>query len=67
MVDIKIEQRINLKFPVKLKKSPTECLQMLKEVFGDNIFMSVREFFNVTNDFLKVGQRSKMMNVPVDL
>lgn len=36
MVSVKIEQRINLKFLVKLKKSATECYQLLKEVFGDN-------------------------------
>jgi hypothetical protein len=33
---MKIEQRINLKFLVKLKKkTPTECFQLLKEVYDD--------------------------------
>lgn len=35
MANEKIEQRINLKFLVKLKKTPTECLQLLKEVYED--------------------------------
>jgi hypothetical protein len=35
---MKIEQRINLKFLVKLKKkTPTECFQLLKEMYGDNV------------------------------
>lgn len=44
MVNIKVEQRINLKFLVKLKKSPTECFQILKEVFGDNAMSRARVF-----------------------
>jgi hypothetical protein len=42
---MKIEQRINLKFPVKLtKKTPTECFQLLKEVYGDNVMSRTRVF-----------------------
>ena len=44
MVSVKIEQRINLKFLVKLKKSATECYQLLKEVFGDNTLSRTRVF-----------------------
>jgi histone-lysine N-methyltransferase SETMAR len=44
MVNIKVEQRINIKFLVKLKKSPTECFEMLKEVFGDNYMSCARVF-----------------------
>ena len=44
MVNVKVEQRINLKFLVKLKKSPMECFQMLKEVFGDNAMSRARVF-----------------------
>ena len=33
-----IEQRVNLKFLVKLKKSsPTEYIKFLKDVYGDNL------------------------------
>jgi hypothetical protein len=39
---MKIEQRINLKFLVKLKKTPTECFQLLKEVYGDNVTSRAR-------------------------
>nr|CAH7718403.1 unnamed protein product [Callosobruchus chinensis] len=41
---LKIEQRINLKFLVKLGKSPSECFQLLKEVFGDNCMSRTRVF-----------------------
>ena len=30
-----LDQRINLKFLVKLKKTPTESLKMLQEAYGD--------------------------------
>jgi hypothetical protein len=42
---VKIEQRINLKFLVKLKKKTlTECFQVLKEVYDDNIMPCTRVF-----------------------
>jgi hypothetical protein len=42
---MKIEQRINLKCLVKLKKkTPTECFQLLKEVYGDNAISCTRVF-----------------------
>ena len=31
-----VEQRINLKFLVRLGKTPTETLQLLQEVYGDD-------------------------------
>jgi ribosome-binding protein aMBF1 (putative translation factor) len=34
---MKIEQRINLKFIVKLRKTPTECFRLLKDVYSDNV------------------------------
>ena len=34
--DKKQEQRINLKFLVKLKKTPTEYYKLLQEAYGDN-------------------------------
>ena len=36
MCDKKHEQRINVKFLVKLKKTPTECYKLLKEAYGEN-------------------------------
>lgn len=44
MCDEKQEQRINLKFLVKLKKSPTECYKLLQEVYGDNALSRARVF-----------------------
>jgi hypothetical protein len=42
---IKIEQHINLKFPVKLKnKNPTECFKLLKKVYVDNVTSRTRVF-----------------------
>ena len=31
-----VEQRINLKFLVRLRKTPTEALKLLQEVYGDD-------------------------------
>ena len=42
MVSLRIEQRVILKFLVKLKKSRMECLQMLTKVFGDNAMSRAR-------------------------
>jgi hypothetical protein len=45
MTAMKIEQRINLKFLMKLKKeTPTECFQLLKEVYSDNVMSRMRLF-----------------------
>jgi hypothetical protein len=41
---MKMKQRINLKFLVKLKQTPTECFQLLKEVYGDNVTSYTRVF-----------------------
>ena len=39
-----MEQRINLKFLVKLSKSPTECFKLLKEVYGKDVTSKPRVF-----------------------
>ncbi|GFW47962.1 protein GVQW3 [Trichonephila clavipes] len=44
MWDEKQEQRINLKFLVKLKNTPTECYKLLQEAYGDNSLSRVRVF-----------------------
>ena len=45
MPNEKIEQRVNLKFLVKLKKkSPRECIKLLKDVYGDNLMSRSRVF-----------------------
>ncbi|KAG5331335.1 MOS1T transposase, partial [Acromyrmex charruanus] len=44
MCDEKHEQRINVKFFVKLKKTPTECYKLLKEAYGKNSLSRARVF-----------------------
>ncbi|KAL4131067.1 hypothetical protein QTP88_008418 [Uroleucon formosanum] len=44
MPDEKIEQRINLKFLVKLGKSATESFNLLTEVYGDSVLSRPRVF-----------------------
>jgi len=39
-----VEQRINLKFLVRLGKTPTEALKLLQEVYGDDT-MSITRLF----------------------
>ena len=39
-----LEQRINLKFLVKLGKTATESLEMLKQVYGDEALSRARVF-----------------------
>ena len=34
-----VEQRINLKFVVRLGKTPTEALKLLQEVYGDDTML----------------------------
>jgi len=44
MSDEKHEQRINVKFLVKLKKTPTECYKLLREAYGENSLSRARVF-----------------------
>ena len=45
MLSEKIEQRVNLKFFVKLKNlSWTECIKLLKDVYGYNLMSRSRVF-----------------------
>jgi len=39
-----IKQRINLKFLVRLGKTPTEALKLLQEVYGDDTMSKTRFF-----------------------
>jgi hypothetical protein len=41
---MKIKSASIAKFPVNLKKIPTECFQLLKEVYGDNVMSHTRVF-----------------------
>jgi hypothetical protein len=55
MPDSKREQRVNIKFLVKLKKSTTETFQLLTEAYGED-YMSHAHVLNGTNDFWKAGK-----------
>ena len=39
-----MEKQINLKFLVKLRKTPTECYKLLKEVYGENVMLRTQFF-----------------------
>ena len=39
-----MEQRVNLKFLVKLGKKPAECFQLLQNVYGANCMSCARVF-----------------------
>ena len=39
-----MDQRINLKFLVKLGKCPAECLKLLKEVYGEHVMSKTRVY-----------------------
>jgi hypothetical protein len=60
-MDGKIEQRVCIKFCVKLSKSATETLQMLREVFGEHSLS--RMALNGIDFSRPIDCQLKMMNV----
>jgi hypothetical protein len=36
-MDVRFEQRVNIKFCVRLGKTPTETLQVLRDAYGDEV------------------------------
>ena len=45
MPNEKIQQRVDLKFLVKLKKNiPMECIKLLKDVYGNNLMSRSRVY-----------------------
>ena len=51
-------KQINMKFLIKLKKTPTECYKLLKEAYGENSLSHI-------NGFLKAERTPTMTNVQV--
>src|SRR5215469_15916158 len=43
-MDVRIEQRVNIKFCVKLGKTATETLQLLRDAYGDEALSRARVF-----------------------
>jgi hypothetical protein len=66
MLSSKVEQRVAVKFLVKLNKMPTECFRMLTEAYGADV-CHVHVCLSGTKDLVTVVRMSKMMNVPDDL
>jgi hypothetical protein len=44
MLSSKVEQRVAIKFLVKLNKTPTECFRMLTEAYGADCMSRARVF-----------------------
>jgi hypothetical protein len=44
MLSSKVEQRVAVKFLVKLNKAPTECFRMLTEAYGADCMLCARVF-----------------------
>ena len=44
MLNFKNEQRVNLKFLVKLNKTATECLKMMSDVYREDCMSRARVF-----------------------
>ena len=66
MCDEKHDQWINVKFLIKLKKTPTECYKLLKEAYGENS-LSRAHVSNGINGFLKAERTPKMTNFQIDM
>jgi hypothetical protein len=42
-MDVRFEQRVNIKFCVKLGKTATDTLQLVREAYGDEAFSQVKK------------------------
>ena len=63
VVDDNLDQRTNLKFLVKLNKSPTESYQMLRDAYGEECMSRALRFFSfpqgkvcAEGDALRIGR-----------
>jgi hypothetical protein len=65
MLSSKAEQRVAVKFLVKLNKMPTECFRMLR--LTGQIVCHVHVCLSSTKDLVTVVRMSKMMNILDDL
>ena len=61
----RMEQRINLKFLVMLRKTPTECFKLPKEVYGEGV-MSRPKSSNDTNILRKAVRKWRMMKTSLE-
>ena len=49
-MDVRFEQRVNIKFCVKLDKTATETFQLLRDAYGDEALSREREPLGGTGD-----------------
>jgi len=55
MLSVNVEQRVNVKFCMKLGKSATETYDLLKKVYGDE-FLSCTQVFKCFKRFKEGGE-----------
>jgi hypothetical protein len=60
MLDKQIEQPVNIKFPVKLKKPATETLKLLSEAYGEENSLLNARVFEWQERFYEEENMSKM-------
>ena len=63
-LDMNLKQRTNLKFFVRLSKTPSECLELLQQVYGKNAMSHMCVCLNGTNDSWKDIKRWKTIRDP---
>jgi len=64
MLSVNVEQRVNVKFCVKLGKSATETYDLLKKVYGDEC-LSRTQVFEWLKGLKRDGKRSETISAPV--
>ena len=63
MLNVNVEQRVNVKFCVKLGISASETYDLLKKVCGDGYL--VLKFSSGLKDLKRDGKRSETISAPV--
>ena len=64
MLSVNVEQRVNVKLCVKLKKSATETYDLLKKVCGDECLSGIK-FSSGLKGLKREGKRSETISGPV--
>ena len=64
MLSVNAEQRVNVKFCVKLRKSATETYHLMKKVYGDEC-LSRTQFSSGLKGLKRERKRSETISAPV--
>lgn len=69
IIDVKIDQQLSLKLIVKLNQSPTNCLKMFKDAFGETILSRTRilEWNNRFSELLEYVEDEERSGRPVTI